>query len=596
MKSAEETQIRRFVSGQLRDCPDLSTLTLGILRGRYLACAGQDSLNQENRQLMKRVVEEELLRMQDSDSSDNEAINHVTPTPLHNKRKRGEEEEKGGRTKADGSKAKRSRLQLAQSDSPDSGLERVGNGERQMAEEEGKDMESVEQVSQIGTKKNKGGHKGVHDGGKTETSSESDVEIKTVNQRKRENDSQIGTKKNKGGHKGVHDGGKTETSSESDVEIKTVNQRKRENDSQIGTKKNKGGHKGVHDGGKTETSSESDVEIKTVNQRKSEHDSEVEEEDFEENKNGKRDETHKQEKDKVNSESDSEEDKKRAGGKENEDVKVQSKCLKRREREPLQRRERVQVVGSDSEHNGEAEVMVQKGVKIQRNDNGSRSESEREKNDGASSEEASGGEDETKEVTVKTKDEPAQDSDSGSSLPSLEDEQESEVRPEQVKKRKSVAKRPIKGESGSKGGKDNRAVAKLRRYISLCGVRRNYKKLLDGCCSIKSKVAVLKRELEELGVKGQPSIEKCKKAKLKREEAQELADLDVCNIITTQGRPKRRGVSNWQQQSSPPSSAYKRVVNSSSDSEEDSHAGRGRKRATDWSNLRGIISDDADSN
>lgn len=55
---------------------------------------------------------------------------------------------------------------------------------------------------------------------------------------------------------------------------------------------------------------------------------------------------------------------------------------------------------------------------------------------------------------AKTKDEPAQDS--GSSLPSLEDEQESEVRPEQVKKRKSVAKRPIKGESsesGSKGGK-----------------------------------------------------------------------------------------------------------------------------------------------
>nr|XP_046159883.1 HIRA-interacting protein 3 isoform X2 [Oncorhynchus gorbuscha] len=558
MKSAEETQIRRFVSGQLRDCPDLSTLTLGILRGRYLACVVRDSLNQEDRQLMKRVVEEELLRMQvkmfDSDSSDNEAISHVTPTPLHNKRKRGEEE-KGGRTKADGSKAKRSRLQSAQSDS---GLERVGNGERQMAEEEeGKDMGSVEQVSQIGTKKNKGGHKGVHDGGKTETSSESDVEIKTVNRRKRENDSQIGTKKNKGGHKGVHDGGKTEISSESDVEIKTVNRRKRE------------------------------------------HDSEVEEEDFEENKKRKRDETHKQEKDKVNSESDSEEDKKRAGVKENVKVKVQSKCLKRREREPLQRRERVQVVGSDSEHNGEAEVMAQKGVKIQRNDNDSRSKSEGEKNDGASSEEASGGEDETEEVMAKTKDEPAQDSDSGSSLPSLEDEQESEVRPEQVKKRKSVAKRPLKGESsesGSKGGKDNRAVAKLRRYIALCGVRRNYKKLLDGCCSIKSKVAVLKRELEELGVKGQPSIEKCKKARLKREEAQELADLDVCNIITTQGRPKRRGVSKWQQQSSPPSSAYKRVVNSSSDSEEDSHAGRGRKRATDWSNLQGIISDDADSN
>ncbi|XP_029582831.1 HIRA-interacting protein 3 isoform X2 [Salmo trutta] len=405
-------------------------------------------------------------------------------------------------------------------DSPDSGIERVGNGERQRAEEEGKDIGNDEQVSQIDTKKNKG----------------------------------------------------------------------------------------VPNGGKTEIGSESDVEIKTVNRRKTKQDSEVEE-DFEENKKKKRDETHKQEKDKFNSESDSEEDKKRkrTGGKENVDVKVQSKCLKRnrgRESEneergkPLQRRESVQVE-SDSEHIGEAEVMEQKRVKIQRNDNDSRSESEGEKNDGASSEEASGGADETEEVMAKTKDEPAQYSDSGSSLPSLEDEQESEVRPEQVKKRKSVAKRPIKGkgsESGSKGGKDNEAVARLKRYIALCGVRRNYKKLLDGCHSIKSKVAVLKRELEELGVEGQPSIEKCKKARLKREEAQELADLDVGNIITTQGRPKRRGVSIWQQQSSPPSSAYKRVVNSSSDSEEDSHAGRGCKRATDWSNLQGIISDDSSSN
>lgn len=38
-----------------------------------------------------------------------------------------------------------------------------------------------------------------------------------------------------------------------------------------------------------------------------------------------------------------------------------------------------------------------------------------------------------------------------------------------------------------------------------------------------------------MSVPGQPSIEKCKKARLKREEAQELAELDVSNIITTQG-------------------------------------------------------------
>lgn len=35
---------------------------------------------------------------------------------------------------------------------------------------------------------------------------------------------------------------------------------------------------------------------------------------------------------------------------------------------------------------------------------------------------------------------------------------------------------------------------------------------------------------------GQPSIEKCKKARIKREEAQEMADIDVSNIIATKGK------------------------------------------------------------
>lgn len=50
---------------------------------------------------------------------------------------------------------------------------------------------------------------------------------------------------------------------------------------------------------------------------------------------------------------------------------------------------------------------------------------------------------------------------------------------------------------------ENKAIVRLKRYIALCGVRRNYKKLLDGCRSVRSKVAVLKKELEDLGVHGQ---------------------------------------------------------------------------------------------
>lgn len=49
---------------------------------------------------------------------------------------------------------------------------------------------------------------------------------------------------------------------------------------------------------------------------------------------------------------------------------------------------------------------------------------------------------------------------------------------------------------------DDKAVVRLKRYIALCGVRRNYKKLLDGCSSVRSQVAVLKKELKDLGVRG----------------------------------------------------------------------------------------------
>lgn len=41
-----------------------STLTLGILRRRYLEKVGRESFSTKDRQLMKKIVEEELLKMQ----------------------------------------------------------------------------------------------------------------------------------------------------------------------------------------------------------------------------------------------------------------------------------------------------------------------------------------------------------------------------------------------------------------------------------------------------------------------------------------------------------------------------------------------------
>ncbi|XP_061893414.1 HIRA-interacting protein 3 isoform X2 [Entelurus aequoreus] len=193
------------------------------------------------------------------------------------------------------------------------------------------------------------------------------------------------------------------------------------------------------------------------------------------------------------------------------------------------------------------------------------------------------------------------DSDS-SSLPSLDDDQEIERQKKQVKskedkdqdvRKKTSRKREENG--GEKSQKDNhKAVVRLKRYISLCGERRNYKKLLGDCRSVRSMVAVLKKELEDLGVHGQPSIEKCKKLRRKKDEAKELAELDVNNIIETQGRPKRRGAVARHGQCDPAPSTYQRSLNSGSGSDQENDIQRGRRK-TDWANLQGIISDDADS-
>ncbi|XP_054614800.1 HIRA-interacting protein 3 [Dunckerocampus dactyliophorus] len=208
-------------------------------------------------------------------------------------------------------------------------------------------------------------------------------------------------------------------------------------------------------------------------------------------------------------------------------------------------------------------------------------------------------ESEKEEKVVAEKDTNQVDSDS-SSLPSLDDDREMETQTKRVNKKKEKDQdggkkksRKKEEDGGAKSQKDDhKAVVRLKRYISLCGERRNYKKLLDGCRSVRATVAVLKKELEELGVHGQPSIEKCKKVRLKKEEAKELAELDVNNIIQTQGRPKRRGA--LAQHERPPPATYQRSFNSDSGSDQE-NTQRGRRRATDWANLQGIISDDADS-
>ncbi|XP_036921282.1 HIRA-interacting protein 3 isoform X1 [Sturnira hondurensis] len=142
---------------------------------------------------------------------------------------------------------------------------------------------------------------------------------------------------------------------------------------------------------------------------------------------------------------------------------------------------------------------------------------------------------------------------------------------------------------GRKGhhGEDHPAVMRLKRYIRACGAHRNYKKLLGSCRSHKERLCILRAELEALGIKGNPSLEKCRALKEQREEAAEVASLDITNIISCSGRPRRRTAWN-PSEAATPGELYRRAL----DSEEE----RRRPPRPDWSHMRGIISSDGESN
>ncbi|XP_066484769.1 HIRA-interacting protein 3 [Tiliqua scincoides] len=148
----------------------------------------------------------------------------------------------------------------------------------------------------------------------------------------------------------------------------------------------------------------------------------------------------------------------------------------------------------------------------------------------------------------------------------------------------SHSKQRHRGKDREHSGKneDHPSIQRLKRYIRECGVHRNYKKLLAGCRSRRAQLEALKKELENIGLKGTPSLAKCRALKQKREEAAEVASLDLSNIITTEGRPRRRNV--W--------SLYSKPQESPSSSEESPIC----RPVTDWSRLRGVISSDGESN
>ncbi|XP_022258353.1 HIRA-interacting protein 3-like isoform X3 [Limulus polyphemus] len=103
-------------------------------------------------------------------------------------------------------------------------------------------------------------------------------------------------------------------------------------------------------------------------------------------------------------------------------------------------------------------------------------------------------------------------------------------------------KAKISPESKRKTDDDDPRIKRLKRYISTAGLRIKYGTVFEGCKTRKKKVEKLLQILKDEGLKGKPTLKSCKALKKKREKKQELKELDVSNIIDTNGERPRRGV------------------------------------------------------
>nr|XP_048708756.1 LOW QUALITY PROTEIN: HIRA-interacting protein 3 [Caretta caretta] len=634
---AAEREMRDFTRGLFQGSPDLSVLTLAMVRRKYLAHVGRGSLVREEKELLKQLVEKELLRMQLDDSSSDAGSPHPenardVPEAGAEKRPRSGSNSSGGGPKDTARKKQRlDQGSEASSDGEDSGIdsrkpklaaaqgdagksghtgswedkgdsgaeetpERGGTGRESDSEwaagSEGmkqppRRTEGAKAQDRPGKKRAReaerrgdcGEQEGKANGGITaqreeESGSESAVEEEECKRQKqtgktgtrkakrRSDSEEEGDSKKKGRMKAW---GK-EVGSDSEVEEKECQSRKG------------AGKKGTRKAGRWSDSEEEEKKEKiTKSQREEESGSE------EESRGRKPAGKRGAKKAERRSDSEAEEvgsrkrgrvkaQKGEESGSEEEEGRSQKSSGKKRtkkaewrsnsEAEEVGSRKRGRVKAQKGEESGSEEEEGGKGRgKAER---GSESEEEERKPRLKAEEEGKARQRGSSET----------DEDSSSSSSSAQDENNS---PNPGSRRKK-GKAPGPAE-------EHPAVRRLKRCILACGVRRNYGKLLAGCRSVKQRVGVLRRELEAIGLQGNPSLERCRALRLHREEAAELAALDVGNIIVSDGRPRRRNI--WSLYSTPPGRPP-------------SCPPRRRRGPpipvpTDWSSLRGVISSDGES-
>ncbi|KAI8588503.1 hypothetical protein BDZ88DRAFT_421237 [Geranomyces variabilis] len=83
--------------------------------------------------------------------------------------------------------------------------------------------------------------------------------------------------------------------------------------------------------------------------------------------------------------------------------------------------------------------------------------------------------------------------------------------------------------------KDQASITKLKKYIKLCGVNKRVDKEMEDL-SGKDRIQYLRQMLVDLGVKDNPTIEKCKKVQAKRALQAEVQELDTSLIVSGKRR------------------------------------------------------------
>ncbi|XP_069860287.1 HIRA-interacting protein 3-like isoform X3 [Dipodomys merriami] len=525
---AREDELREFTRSFFRGRPDLSTTTHSVVRRKYLAHVGRDHLEPEEKQVLKRLVEEELLQMLADDAAMREEKLDLTKKLKRSPNSSSDPARKRSRfnSESEPSSAASSPGCLA---SPAKEKENPTGASKKVVEssdeEPQRDMmaktgsESSEEYSESRSRKKPGTKKKQATGkasAKKQTREDSEDSEEEPIQRKA---------KQAGGHGEAKSHRKSESE---EVQILAKKKKNSEEEEEEGVWKPRAGtirESSAWKGRNCKQKSRAGTLVRDLGQSE-------------------------------------EEEKEAAGSGDNQEPLAQTKNVDR-----TVCKDRIQSGSSEDEDSGTVPVTVQGTAKTTSlgSGNGEDSDTEREVSDG---EEGTSPKGERKNRSSKNSKKGRTRSSSSSSDESPESKG---------------------GKAGSgRRGEDHPAVMRLKRYIRACGAHRNYKKLLGSCRSHKERLNVLRAELEALGMKGNPSLEKCRALKEKREEAAEVASLDVANIISGSGRPRRRTAWNPSGEATPPGELYRRTI----DSEEE----RPRQAPPDWSHMRGIISSDGESN